>query len=129
MKPAEELLDELSFLSKKQLPTECDNFSYIDELLEDTRTEEACEPHLTTIEPVGIKHEEDITPKTDSGRGGDEDDDDKASSHSSQSWQVGVDDDEDYYDERFDKLSQSMKILEKQFEHDLRPFVHNEKLN
>lgn len=123
LKPAEELLDELSFLSKKKLPTETDNFSFIDELLEDTRTEEACEPHLATIEPVDIKREEEITPKTDSGRG-----DDETSSHSSQSWQI--EDANDYcYDTRFDKLSQSMKILEKQFEHDLRPFVHNEKLN
>lgn len=123
LKPAEDLLDELSFLSKKKLPSECDNFSYIDELLDDTRTEEACEPHLATIEPVGIKREEEITPKTDSGRG----DDDQTSSHSSQSWQI-EDASDFYYDARFDKLSQSMKILEKQFEHDLRPFAHNEQL-
>ena len=62
--------------------------------------------------------------QTDSGH---VDDDGQSTTSSTQSWLIedAVDDD---YDTRFEKLTQSMKILEKQFEQDFRPFVNNEKL-
>jgi hypothetical protein len=71
-----------------------------------------------------IKQETEITPKTDSGHG---DDEDETSSNSSNSWQI--EDGDDDYDTRFLKLSQSMKVLEKQFENDFRPFTNNDKVN
>jgi len=112
IKPAEDLLHDLSFLSKKSIPVECENFSYISEALKEVVID--CE----------VKQEIEITPKTDSGHG----EDDETSSNSSQSWQIEDADDDDY-DTRFLKLSQSMKVLEKQFENDFRPFIHNEKIN
>jgi len=116
LKPAEDLLNELSFLSKKKLLTESDNFSYIIESLSEIHIDEH------------VKQENEITPKTDSGQG-----DDETSSNSSQSWQIedGDDDDRggDDYDTRFMKLSQSMHKLEKQFENDLRPFLKDDQNN
>jgi hypothetical protein len=111
LKPAEDLLNELSFLSKKKFITECDNFSYISQSLSEIHIDEH------------IQQEIEITPKTDSGHG-----DDETSSNSSQSWQIEDGDDEDY-DTRFIKLSQSMQKLEKQFENDLRPFLKNDPIN
>lgn len=72
-----------------------------------------------------IKQENDITPKTDSGRG----EDDETSSTSSQSWQIEdaeEDDPVEDYDTRFMKLSQSMQQLEKQFQTDLQPFLKDQ---
>jgi len=117
LKPAENLLNELSFLSKRKLLTESDNFSFITESLNEIRIDEH------------VKQENEITPKTDSGQG---DDETSSSSSSSQSWQIedGEDDDGgDDYDTRFMKLSQSMHKLEKQFENDLRPFLQDEQNN
>jgi copper chaperone CopZ len=113
LKPAEDLLHELSFLSKKKSLPESDNFSYITEALH--------EIHLNEH----VKQENEITPKTDSGHGGDDD----TNSSSSQSWQIEDGDDDDDYDTRFMKLSHSMQQLEKQFENDLRPFLKNEQIN
>jgi len=112
LKPAEDLLHELSFLSKKKLLPECDNFSYINEALSEIHIDEL------------LKQENEITPKTDSGQG-----DDDTSSTSSQSWQIEDADEDDDYDTRFIKLSQSMHQLEKQFEDDLRPFLKNDPMN
>jgi len=120
IKPAADLIHELSFLSKKKLTTEWDNFSYITESSQEIRAEEHTS-HSQPL-PVEIKQEIEITPKTDSGQG-----DDETSSTSSNSWQIEDGDDDDDYDTRFIKLSQSMKILEKQFENDFRPFATNEK--
>lgn len=108
--PAEQLLNELSFLSRKTLPTESENFDRIEPEIDEVEIEETA----TSI-PT------EITPKTDSGQG-----DDETSSTSSQSWEIedGSDDD---YDTRFMKLNQSMKILEKQFDEDFRPFRGNAK--
>jgi hypothetical protein len=115
LKPAGDLLNELSFLSKKKLVTESDNFSYIAEALSEIHIDE------------NVKQENEITPKTDSGHC-----DDETSSNSSQSWQIEdgeYDDVGDDYDTRFMKLSQSMQQLEKQFENDLRPFINNDQNN
>ncbi len=91
-----------------------DNFSYINEALSEIHIDEH------------NKQETEVTPKTDSGQG-----DDETSSDSSQSWQIedADDDDGEDYDTRFMKLSQSMQQLEKQFEHDLRPFLKNDPVN
>jgi hypothetical protein len=110
LKPAEDLLHELSFLSKKKSLPESDNFAYITGGLNEIHIDEH------------VKQDNEITPKTDSGQG-----DDETSSNSSQSWQIeDGDDDGDDYDTRFMKLSQSMQKLEKQFENDLRPFLKND---
>ncbi|CAF4094998.1 unnamed protein product [Adineta steineri] len=124
LKPAEDLLHELSFLSKKKLSAECDNFSYINGSLVEIHIDEHDNHHDEFLIKPEIKQENEITPKTDSGHCGDDD----TSSNSSNSWQIEDVNDDDY-DTRFMKLSQSMKILEKQFENDFRPFVSNEKLN
>jgi hypothetical protein len=138
LKPTVELLNELSFLTKTHLPIEVmkrilvysnlnfllfqsDNFSYIDESLSGIQTDEP--DHSEPIPPCEIKEEIEITPKTDSGHG----DDETSSNSSHHSWQI--EDGNDDYDSRFMKLSQSMKILEKQFENDFLPFVNNEKNN
>ncbi len=91
-----------------------DNFSYINEALSEIHIDEH------------NKQETEVTPKADSGQG-----DDETSSDSSQSWQIedADDDDGEDYDTRFMKLSQSMQQLEKQFEHDLRPFLKNDPVN
>jgi len=122
LKPAEDLLHELSFLSKKKLSTESDNFSYITESLSEIQIEEH-HSDSDSVPKSEMKEELEITPKTDSGHV----DEDETSSNSSHSWQI-EDGDEDY-DTRFMKLSQSMKILEKQFENDFRPFINNQKIN
>jgi len=117
LKPAEDLLHELSFLSKKKILTECDNFCYIDESHSEIHIDEY--EHSESISTSEIKQEIENTPKTDSGHV-----DDDTSSDSSHSWQI--EDGDDDYDSRFIKLSQSMKVLEKQFENDFRPFINND---
>lgn len=102
------LLNGLSFLSKKTLLTENENFDRIEPKMNEVEIEETAS---TTIP-------NEITPKTDSGQG-----DDETSSTSSQSWEIEDASDDDY-DTRFMKLNQSMKILEKQFDEDFRPFRH-----
>ncbi|UJR23047.1 hypothetical protein I4U23_026073 [Adineta vaga] len=123
-KPAADLLHELSFLSKKKLTNEWENFSYIIESPNEIHAEE----HTSQSEMLSseIKQEIEITPKTDSGQG--DDDGEETSSTSSNSWQI-EDIDENDYDTRFMKLSQSMKSLEKQFENDFRPFMPNDQMN
>ncbi|CAF1170311.1 unnamed protein product [Adineta ricciae] len=120
-KPAADLIHELSFLPKKKLSNEWENFSFITESSNEIHAEE----HASESEPLSseIKQEVDVTPKTDSGQG-----DDETSSTSSQSWQIEDVDEEDY-DARFMKLSESMKSLEKQFEKDFRPFVKTDPVN
>lgn len=111
LKPTEDLLNQLSFLSRKLLPTESENFDRIDEKTVEAEAEAEVEAEETKPQnPITI----DVTPKTDSGQG-----DDETSSTSSQSWQIEDASDDDY-DTRFQNLSQSMKILEKQFEDDFR---------
>lgn len=109
LKPAEELIHDLSFLSKTKILPESENFSFINDLL--------TEVHID--EPVNVKEHE-MTPKTDSGHGDDDDDDDD---ETTSNWQI--EDGLDEYDVRFMKLSQSMQQLEKQFENDLRPFLNS----
>lgn len=126
LKPAEDLLNELSFLSRKLLPTEVkcfvlnnfistfsifqnENFDRIDEKTIEVEVEVEIEETKTENRIII-----DVTPKTDSGQG-----DDDTNSTSSQSWQIEDASDDDY-DTRFQNLSQSMKILEKQFEDDFR---------
>ena len=98
-----------------------ENFSFITESSNEIHAEE----HASESKPLSsdIKQEIDVTPKTDSGQG-----DDETSSTSSQSWQIEDVDEEDY-DARFMKLSESMKSLEKQFENDFRPFVKTDPVN
>jgi len=67
LKPAEDLLNELSFLSKKELPKEIYNFSYINETTNDNELI-----------------------KSDSGQG-----DDEISSNSNHSWQIEDGDDDE----------------------------------
>ncbi|CAF0933219.1 unnamed protein product [Rotaria sordida] len=120
LKPAEDLLNDLSFLSKKQLSIECDNFSYIDECENEIDiVEQQQQPNRESIvKSSEIKQEIEITPKTDSGHCDDE-------TTSNDSWQIENDD----YETRFIELSQSMKTLEKQFEDDLRLVVNNDQAN
>ena len=75
-----------------------------------------------------VKQENEVTPKTDSGRG----EDDETSSTSSQSWQIEDAEEDDLgedYESRFMKLSQSMQQLEKQFQLDLQPFLKDKPIN
>ncbi|CAF4425775.1 unnamed protein product, partial [Adineta steineri] len=71
LKPAEDLLHELSFLSKKKLSAECDNFSYINESLAEIHIDEHDNHHDEFLIKPEIKQENEITPKTDSGHCGD----------------------------------------------------------
>ncbi|CAF3032934.1 unnamed protein product [Rotaria sp. Silwood2] len=131
LKPAEDLLSELSFLSKKKLSTESDNFCYVDECISEIHIDEQ-QPHPESIvKSSEMKEEIEIIPKTDSGNC-----DDETNSSFSGSWQVENeeeeedDDDHDYdYDIRFMKLSQSMKALENKFEYDFRLAVNNDETN
>ncbi|CAF3417310.1 unnamed protein product [Rotaria sp. Silwood1] len=132
LKPAEDLLNELSFLSKKKLLAECDNFSYIDEYQHETHIDEQLSHSESIVKNGEIKQEMEIIPKTDSGNCDDESD---SNSGSSDSWQITYGDGEeeeeedDDYDTRFMKLSQSMKTLEKQFQNDLQQVVNNDQTN
>lgn len=111
LKPAQDLIHDLSFLSRKSILTENENFTLIPTTSNEIQTE------LSQLSPI-------TGSKLDSGHG----DDDETSSTSTGSWQVEdpIDDD---YGSRIEKLTKSMKILEKQFDHDFRPFVNAEQIN
>ncbi|CAF1126256.1 unnamed protein product [Rotaria sordida] len=103
LKSTDELLNELNFLSKKELPKEIYNFTYINEMSIEKTNEVIIGSDLI---------------KTDSGHC-----DDETSSNSSHNWQI---EDGDDYEKKSHKLGESMKISEKQFEQDFQPFITTE---
>lgn len=111
LKPAEDLIHDLSFLSRKSILTENENFTLIPVASNEIQVE------VSQLSPM-------TESKLDSGHC----DDDETSSNSTSSWQVEDPIDEDY-GSRIEKLTKSMKILEKQFDHDFRPFTNPEPIN
>ncbi|CAF0801170.1 unnamed protein product [Rotaria sp. Silwood1] len=100
LKSTEELLNELSFISKKELPKEVYNFTYINEASIEKTNETITSSDLIKI---------------DSGHC-----DDDTSSNSNHSWQI---EDGDDCEKKFCKLGESMKTLEKQYEEDFQTFT------